>query len=187
MTATQQKPAKPPTTAAPPTALATPEQIERLRESTRQKIAAKPAKPPTTDAAGFSEVPTAAPPTALATPEQIERLRESTRQKIAELNAQGKGGATVTAAAQSLEPAAGGVPQTKLAAEEAKALAAQEKSAAKAKHALTATAFAPIPPPPTNYSATKETRLADLLKKYKTDEISPDAYHTERAKILAEP
>ena len=34
---------------------------------------------------------------------------------------------------------------------------------------------------------TKEQKLADLLRKYRNDEITPQQYHTERAKILAEP
>ena len=33
----------------------------------------------------------------------------------------------------------------------------------------------------------KESRLAELLRKYKADEITPHDYHVQRAKILAEP
>jgi hypothetical protein len=33
----------------------------------------------------------------------------------------------------------------------------------------------------------KEQRLADLLRRYQADEITPLQYHTERAKIVAEP
>jgi hypothetical protein len=33
----------------------------------------------------------------------------------------------------------------------------------------------------------KERRLADLLRRYEADEITPLQYHTERAKIVAEP
>jgi hypothetical protein len=33
----------------------------------------------------------------------------------------------------------------------------------------------------------KEQKLADLLRRYQADEISPLEYHTERAKIIAEP
>jgi hypothetical protein len=35
--------------------------------------------------------------------------------------------------------------------------------------------------------ATKEERLADLLRRYKNNEITPYQYHTERARILSEP
>ena len=34
---------------------------------------------------------------------------------------------------------------------------------------------------------TRDQKLADLLRRYKADEISPADYHSERAKILAEP
>ena len=41
--------------------------------------------------------------------------------------------------------------------------------------------------PESPLSADKQQRLAELLKKYRADEIGPEQYHTERAKILAEP
>ena len=36
-------------------------------------------------------------------------------------------------------------------------------------------------------SAEKQERLQALLQKYVTDQITPETYHNERAKILAEP
>jgi hypothetical protein len=39
----------------------------------------------------------------------------------------------------------------------------------------------------TGIAASKEQRLADLLRRYRADEITPLEYHTERAKIIAEP
>ena len=47
--------------------------------------------------------------------------------------------------------------------------------------------FPPIQPPPSAVSATKQQRLAELLRKYKADEITPEEYHQQRAKILSEP
>jgi hypothetical protein len=35
--------------------------------------------------------------------------------------------------------------------------------------------------------ATKEQRLAELLRRYRGDEITPEDYHKQRAAILAEP
>jgi hypothetical protein len=35
--------------------------------------------------------------------------------------------------------------------------------------------------------STKEQKLADLLRRYNADEITPYEYHMERAKIIAEP
>ncbi len=45
-----------------------------------------------------------------------------------------------------------------------------------------ASLYSPPPDP-----ATKEGRLAELLRKYRADEITPHDYHLERAKIIAEP
>jgi hypothetical protein len=47
--------------------------------------------------------------------------------------------------------------------------------------------FAPIQGPAPAISADKEQRLAELLRKYKAEEITPEEYHQQRAKILAEP
>ena len=49
---------------------------------------------------------------------------------------------------------------------------------------------APAAPPAAAAPAgpqSKEQRLADLLRRYNADEITPLEYHTERAKIIAEP
>ena len=86
------------------------------------------------------------------------------------------------------------------AAAEASARAKAEKQAAaeakKAKsdkpkpEATTVTSpvtLAPVEPPPSAVSASKEAKLAELLRKYKSDSITPDEYHKERARILAEP
>ena len=47
--------------------------------------------------------------------------------------------------------------------------------------------FPPIQGPPPAISADKDARLAELLRKYKADEITPEEYHQQRAKILSEP
>jgi hypothetical protein len=44
--------------------------------------------------------------------------------------------------------------------------------------------FAPAPEPG---PASKQARLAALLQLYKADTITPQQYHTQRAKIIAEP
>jgi len=45
----------------------------------------------------------------------------------------------------------------------------------------------PIVAPELPISTTKEARLEALLQQYKTDQITPEQYHTQRAAILAEP
>jgi len=45
--------------------------------------------------------------------------------------------------------------------------------------------FPPLDAPPLPISAEKQQKLEYLLKKYKADEIGPEEYQAERAKILA--
>ncbi len=47
--------------------------------------------------------------------------------------------------------------------------------------------FKPLEAPPLPISAEKQQKLSDLLRKYKMDEITPEQYHEQRAKILAGP
>jgi hypothetical protein len=48
-------------------------------------------------------------------------------------------------------------------------------------------AFKPLEAPPLPVSVEKQQKLSDLLRKYKVDEVTPEQYHEQRAKILAEP
>jgi hypothetical protein len=61
----------------------------------------------------------------------------------------------------------------------------------KAKRAAPAfqptTSFQPIQGPPLPISTEKQQKLADLLRRYQADQVTPSQYHEERAKILAEP
>jgi len=41
--------------------------------------------------------------------------------------------------------------------------------------------------PASTISGEKQQRLDELLRKYRADQIAPEEYHAERAKILAEP
>jgi hypothetical protein len=41
--------------------------------------------------------------------------------------------------------------------------------------------------PPTSLSSSKEAQLADLTRRYKADQVTPEEYHKERAKLIAEP
>jgi hypothetical protein len=83
----------------------------------------------------------------------------------------------------------------KAAAEAAKRKKEQEEAARRVEkvqkemnHPAPATASTLMPSPaPSSFAASKEQRLADLLRRYQADEISPLQYHTERAKIIAEP
>jgi hypothetical protein len=48
------------------------------------------------------------------------------------------------------------------------------------------TAVSLIQAPPPAVSAAKQSRLNELLARYKADKITPEQYHTERARILSE-
>jgi len=50
-----------------------------------------------------------------------------------------------------------------------------------------AQAAASAPAANSNALSTKEQKLAELLRRYQADEITPYQYHLERAKIVAEP
>jgi translation initiation factor IF-2 len=44
----------------------------------------------------------------------------------------------------------------------------------------------PLEPPALGISAEKQQRLSALLQRYKSDQITPEQYHAERAKVLAQ-
>lgn len=48
-------------------------------------------------------------------------------------------------------------------------------------------ALQPIERPPLPISTDKQQRLQELLQKYRADEVTPEQYQKDRAKILAEP
>jgi hypothetical protein len=48
-------------------------------------------------------------------------------------------------------------------------------------------AFPPLQGPPPAVAADKGQRLQELLRKYRADQVTPEEYHQQRAKILAEP
>jgi hypothetical protein len=62
-----------------------------------------------------------------------------------------------------------------------------EEQALKIANSSATGSIPPIQGPPVTISAAKQQELAALLARYKADKITPEEYHTERAKILAEP
>ena len=142
----------------------------KAREELRKKMAeldaqekGLPAPTPTTPPAPVKvspDQPTYAPVLQTADDEATARARAATRQKIAELEAQQSAGKPAPADAG---PAKGQV-------------ASEPKPE-----------FKSVAAPPLPISGSKEARLAELLRRYKADEITPDEYHRQRAKTLAEP
>jgi hypothetical protein len=166
-------------TSAPPAAPAQPAKPVKVQKPAPQpvKSAVPPAKPaataPTVSAPAKAAPPAPAPAVAVTQPAivtattaasddaQAEQLREALRAKMA------------AEAANPPTPPAVVTPP------------APSKPTAPRK---TPVVVIPLPePPPSSLPATKEARLAQLLQQYKADQITPEQYHLERAKIIAEP
>lgn len=73
-------------------------------------------------------------------------------------------------------------------ATESTATASTAPSATKsaATSSTRAASFTPLTPPPSPLPASKSQRLQALLEQYKADQITPEQYHSQRAKIIAE-
>ena len=115
--------------------------------------------------------------------------REALQQKMKELETQPP--AQTTAPARASAPASAAAkpaeakPQPTASKPEVKPTAEKApKSPAAVKNAP---AFPPIQAPPPTVSADKQQRLADLLRKDKAEELTPEEYHQQRAKIMSEP
>jgi hypothetical protein len=79
------------------------------------------------------------------------------------------------------------VPMTKPAAPEAKPVAVPPSKPANLSYPGKELGLKPIMAPPPPVSAAKDAQLQALLEKYEANQITPDQYQAERAKILAEP
>jgi type IV secretory pathway VirB10-like protein len=75
----------------------------------------------------------------------------------------------------------------KAAQAQAKAQADASREKKKASPPKAALVFKPLEAPPLPVSAEKEQKLSDLLRRYKADEVTPEQYQEQRAKILAGP
>jgi hypothetical protein len=125
-----------------------------------------------TPAASPAVVETSAGPTLVlppsADPAAIEKAREAMRQQVGQL--------PQAPAVPAVQPGAP-VPQTYVAKPSP---AAKPAPAPKGMPV-----FEPLQGPPVTIPAEKQAQLSALLQRYRADEITPDQYHAERAKILA--
>jgi hypothetical protein len=126
-----------------------------------------------------------------ANPESIDKAREALRAKMKELEGQQPAPAAAPAPASAAAPAvAKPTPAVKPApteVPETTAVPAAQPEKPPKKPTKAVLTFPTIPGPPPAISADKQQRLADLLRKYKADEITPEEYHQQRAKIMGEP
>jgi hypothetical protein len=124
--------------------------------------------------------PAAQPP---ADSESITKAREALRQKMKELEAQPTAATNAPASAGTNTAPA----KAKSTASKSEAKPAVEKAPKKPAAVKNAPVFPPIQGPASPVSADKQQRLAELLRKYKADELTPEEYHVQRAKIMGEP
>jgi hypothetical protein len=114
--------------------------------------------------------------TPTASPESVEKAREAMRQQIGST-------APVTPAPTATKPTVAAAPKP---AEPAPvAVPAKPPEAPRPVAKGKALALAPLAGPASPLSANKQDQLAELLRRYKADEITPEQYHAERAKVLA--
>jgi hypothetical protein len=59
--------------------------------------------------------------------------------------------------------------------------------ASSSSNAAQPASFKPMQAPDLGISNDKQQRLSDLLQKYRADQITPEEYQQQRAKILAQP
>jgi len=104
-----------------------------------------------------------------ADPESLAKAREAMRAKMSEVE--------------------GSQPAPNMAAHPGSGSHDMAQTHQPAKHIAhsTAASFQPIEGPALPYSASKKEQLDELLRKYRADELTPEQYHQQRAKILAQP
>ena len=182
-------PAQPPPAVAQPVPAPTPPPVAQPLPAVAQPAPAPaPVPPPAAQPAPAVAQPAPAPAVqatpqpALVAPTPVDeatiaKAREALRQKMQQLEAQPP--ASTVAKPGEAQPQVTAIkPGAKPTAEKA------PKKPASMKGAL---AFPPIQGPPPSISADKQQRLAELLRKYKAEEITPEEYHQQRAKIMSEP
>ena len=195
----------------------TPDMEEKAREQTRQAIAnlngqSAAQNPPPSVSPGNQAVPapmawqvqSAPAPQGGLSPEMEMKVRAALHQAQADLDAKDKAAADLAAQTTSEKQAAAMAAQESIireqvAAEKAKsemghkkadddnAAANRAAAEAAAKNQSMAKTDMTSATPAVMVAGSKEQRLYDLLQLYKADKITPTEYHSQRAKIIAEP
>jgi len=180
----------------------------KMRDALRQKMATTTTQSPAASNAGNAAKPVATPSVSAVKPSDPEaqnKLREALRVKMADSQAQTQAQTATTA--KSSQPVTPPKPQQSAAPKtETKTPVAVAKPAtvpAKPKattakpadtslktaegEAMKQAASVPVFNSDLPISADKQQRLNALLEQYKADKVTPQQYHEQRAKILAEP
>ena len=175
---------------------------KNIAELDAQLAAPPAAKPPSAKAQPAPLLAAATPPD----PESIAKAREALRKKMKELETQPPAPAAAPAPAPVLAlaptpapepaPAPASAPTPAPAPAVAKPKPQQTATKPEAKPTTPKVSKSPakgtksmpaIEGPLPGFSAEKQQRLAELLRAYKADEITPEQYHLQRAKIVNEP
>jgi hypothetical protein len=137
--------------------------------------------------------PAVAQPTSTVSPvmdqKSIDKARETLHQQMTELENQPPAATAALIPSPKMADSQPGQKPVEAKAQETVGKPQVQPKAEKAliKPAKGAPALTPIQAPPPAISADKGARLAELLRKYKADEITPEEYHKQRTKILSEP
>lgn len=195
---------------------ANPEAIEKARQALRQNLGSTPAPVTVTPPPAAVQAPTVTvmpPPTippadtaavekartALrqdfsaipqTNPEAAEKAQQALHRSFNEVSQPGVARPMTGAAADQM-PAADfqPIPAPADAGTVDKAVGAlhQEFRANPPARVLAPGEFEPIKAPPTGLAPQKQQQLDQLLEKYKADQLTPEEYHRERARILSQP
>lgn len=170
-------PVLPATSPAAPASRMTSEQAAQLREALRQKMAEL-------DAQEKSGQPTFAPAPTTSEAKSPAAIKAEQKAAAAEAKRQAEEAKAQERAAAEAQKRAAATEKQRWE-DESKAKSTKSKPVTVTK--ANAATFAPVEPLPSAVPASKDAKLADLLRKYKADAITPEEYHKERAKVLADP
>jgi ribonuclease E len=157
------------------------------------KVKAEPAKPKTVVVPVPVEAPVAAPakvefsePVSEAESAAAVRMKEALQKKMAELDATPAPVVVAPAPAVKSAPAAKPQPKVVVAPEKPAPAKPVAPAVTAAPVVVAAPAPAKIEAPASPLPVTKQDRLAELLRRYKADQVNAQEYHSQRAAILAE-
>jgi hypothetical protein len=121
--------------------------------------------------------------------EATARFLEAMRQRMQEVLAQTSAERSAAATAEALrKPASPNIALAQVGSRpDAGASVRQKKKAGAGVNSNKMPIFPPLEGPASALSLDKQQGLAELLDKYRRDEITPEDYHAQRSKILARP
>ena len=178
---------------------------KKLRQETgNREVVQSPASPTATPPAAITSPAVATPPAAVPapTPAKVEyktkeeikaeskRLEKEQREAELKIKAEAKKKLEVDEAARRTLDRMEAESNAKAKEQAGKRLAEGDKTSKEAKvKAEPASVSAPVSKAAAKSAAvkTKPQRLAELLESYMKDQLTPEQYHTQRAKLLAEP